>query len=202
MEPSAPPPIPAIPLPYFTPEHLREMEIAKKGSRKIRRAVSVANFDGWTLAIFGALTLVMGFTNFTNILLSLGLGAVAYVELRYAARLKRLQSEAARTLGFNQLALAAILIAYACWQLYAASRNGGTAAALGVEDPQVVQMLGPMQDLANSVVHAVYAALIIFAILAQGGMAFYYFTRVRLIRDYAAKTPEWIIQLQEAGFTL
>jgi len=45
----------------------------------------VANFDGWTIAIFGAITLAMGMSDATNIVLSLALGAVAYVELRNAA---------------------------------------------------------------------------------------------------------------------
>lgn len=189
-------------LPYFTPENLQELEAARKGARKVRRAVSVANFDGWTIAIFGAITLAMGLTDFTNIGLSLGLGAVAYFELRNAARLKRLEPDAARVLGFNQLALAGILIIYACWQLYVSSRSGSTAAALGVTDPDVAQMLGPVQDLTTMIYHAVYGALILIAVFAQGSMALYYFTRVRLVRNYLATTPEWIITLQKAGFAL
>lgn len=202
MEPNAPP-IPVIPaLPQFTPDNLRELEAARRSARKVRRAVSVANFDGWTIAIFGAITLAMGLTDFTNVPLSLALGAVAYVELRNAGRLKRLQPLAARNLAFNQVALAGILICYACWQLYVASRPGGTAAALGVDDPAVAQMLGPVQDLTRAIIHAIYGALILIAIFAQGGMALYYFTRVRLVRDYVATTPPWITQLQERGFAL
>ena len=204
MEPNAPP-IPVIPaLPQFTPENLVELDSARRGARKVRRAVSVANFDGWTLAIFGAITLAMGLSDATNILLSLGLGAVAYVELRNAARLKRLQADAARTLGFNQLALAGILIVYAVWQLHAASRPGGAAAAAGISDPDIAQMLNSVQgqSLINSAVNAIYGALILIAVFAQGSMALYYFTRVRMIRAYVAKTPAWIIKLQEAGFAL
>lgn len=189
-------------LPYFTPENLQELEAARKSARKVRRAVSVANFDGWTIAIFGAITLAMGLTDFTNIGLGLGLGAVAYLELRNAGRVKRLDADAARILGFNQLALAAILIIYACWELYVSSRSGGAAAALGVTDPDVAQMLGPVQDLTTMISHAVYGSLILIAVFAQGSMALYYFTRVRLIRNYLATTPEWIITLQKAGFAL
>lgn len=202
MDPNVPP-IPAMPvLPYFTPENLQELEAARKSARKVRRAVSVANFDGWTIAIFGAITLAMGLTDFTNIGLGLGLGAVAYLELRNAGRVKRLDADAARILGFNQLALAGILIIYACWELYVSSRSGGTAAALGVTDPDVAQMLGPVQDLTTMISHAVYGSLILIAVFAQGSMALYYFTRVRLIRNYVATTPEWIITLQKAGFAL
>ncbi|HWC97733.1 MAG TPA: hypothetical protein VG456_13305 [Candidatus Sulfopaludibacter sp.] len=205
MEPNAPPSPVIPPLPYFTPDNLRELEAAKKGARKVKRAVFVANFDGWTIAIFGAITLAMGMSDATNIVLSLALGAVAYVELRNAARLKRLQPDAARTLGFNQLALATILIIYALWQIHTASRSGGTAAVLGVSDPGVAQMLGSdsqLQDLTQMAVHALYGALILIAICAQGSMALYYFSRARLVRDYVAGTPEWIIKLQEAGFAM
>jgi hypothetical protein len=50
--------------------------------------------------------------------------------------------------------------------------------------------------------HAVYGSLILIAVFAQGSMALYYFTRVRLIRNYVAITPEWIVTLQKAGFAL
>lgn len=197
------PPIPATPvLPYFSPENLQELEAARKSARKVRRAVSVANFDGWTVAIFGALTLVMGLTDVTNIALGVGLGAVAFFELRNAGRLKRLDADAARVLGFNQLALATILILYACWELYVSSRSGGAAVALGVTDPDMAQMLGPVQDLTTMITHAVYGALILIAVFAQGSMALYYFTRVRIVRNYLAQTPDWIVTLQKSGFAL
>lgn len=197
------PPIPATPaLPYFSPENLQELEAARKKARKVRRAVSVANFDGWTIAIFGAITLATGLSNLTNIALGLGLGAVAYFELRNAARLKRLDPDAARLLGFNQLALAMILIIYACWQLYLSSGSGGAAEALGVTDPAVAQMLGPVQDLTIMIYHAIYGALILIAVFAQGSMALYYFSRVRLVRNYVAETPEWITTLQKTGFAI
>lgn len=207
---SIPPPIPVIPvanaLPQFTPENLRELEIAKRGARKVRRAVFTANFDGWTIAIFGALTLMMGFTNWLNILLAFAFGVVAYVELRNAARLKRLQADAAKNLGFNQLGLAAVLILYACWQMYAAAHTTITAASLGISDPDVTQAFGNIQaqaqPLVQMIMHAIYGALIVIAVFGQGSMALYYFSRVRLVRDYVAKTPQWIIKLQEAGVSL
>jgi hypothetical protein len=205
MEPNAPPSPVIPPLPYFTPDNLLELEAAKKGARKVKRAVAVANFDGWTIAIFGAITLAMGMSDATNIVLSLALGAVAYVELRNAARLKRLQPDAARTLGFNQLALAAILIVYALWQIHTASRSGGTADVLGVSDPDVAQMLGSsqqLQDLTRMAVHAIYGALILIAVCAQGSMALYYFTRAKLVRQYLIQTPDWIVKLQQAGFAM
>jgi len=46
--------------------HLRasaQLDAARLASKKIRRAVSVANVDGWTIAAFAAITLVFSLTS-------------------------------------------------------------------------------------------------------------------------------------------
>ena len=44
-------PVDAVANPPLSPEHLWQIAEARKSSKKIRRAVSVARFDGWTLAL-------------------------------------------------------------------------------------------------------------------------------------------------------
>src|SRR4051794_19241609 len=103
----APPPLPVIaPPPNVSPEHLRQLAAARADAKKVRRAISVANFDGWTIGAFGALTLLLGLTDPSSIAMGLGMIAVAWIELRGASRLKRLDSSAGRMLGMNQIALA------------------------------------------------------------------------------------------------
>lgn len=130
------------------------------------------------------------------------MGIVAYVELTGANRLKRTDPKAARTLGFNQLALAGILIVYAIWSLYSELKYGGIAASLNTVDPEAARMLKPYEGLVRQLTILVYGSLVLVAILAQGGTALYYFTRVKYIQAYLSQTPPWIIQMQQAGFNL
>src|ERR1043165_8021066 len=79
------PPSVASPAP-LSPAHLQQLEYARVASKKIRRAVAVAHFDGWGTAIFGALTLLGALLSFSWIAMLLGAGmiAVAVIEFRGA----------------------------------------------------------------------------------------------------------------------
>jgi hypothetical protein len=63
-------------------------------------------------------------------------------------------------------------------------------------DSQVVEMLGPIEDLQKTITLAVYGSLIFLSIIFQGGTAWYYFTRSRYLRAYVSDTPAWIVDLQ------
>jgi hypothetical protein len=190
--------LPDVP-PNVSEEHLRQLAVARAGGKKIRRAVAVAKFDGWSIGVFGVLTLLCGLTDPTSIVLGLGMLAVAFVELRGADAIRRLDHRAARTLGMNQLALACLLILYSFWSIYTVSTGPGPYESIKAQDAEMARMLQPFESLTKTVSLAVYAILILFAIFFQGGMALYYFSRVKHIHDYASKTPPWIIKLQQAG---
>ena len=151
----------------------------------------MAKFDGWCLAIFGALTLGFGFSDPANIAIGLGLGIMAFIELRGAQQLRQLKPRVLRTLGFNQLALATAIILYALWQLYSSLHGAGLAAAAG-GDPQVAQALQQFDPLFRDISAIFYAALIAFALLFQGGLALYYFSRQKVVNEYVQTTPQWI----------
>lgn len=180
-------------------EHLRQLAAARAGGKKVRRAIAVAKFDGWSIGAFGALTLLCGLTDPTSIVLGLGMLAVAFVELRSVDALRRLDPRAARTLGMNQLALAALLILYSFWRIYTVSTRPGPYESIKAQDAMMARMLQPIEGLTKTISLAVYALLILIALFAQGGMALYYFSRVKHIQAYASKTPPWIVKLQQAG---
>jgi hypothetical protein len=182
----------------FTPQQMQELAVARKAMKGIRRAVFMAQMDGWSLAVFGALTLVCGLSSATAILVGLGLGAVAFVELKTIPKLKQLDPAAPKTLGYNQLALAAILILYAIWNLISPVK---LSDELSAASPQIRSIMGDPQSLLNLVNNLVYFALIAIAIFAQGSMALFYFRRTKIVTDYLAQTPPWIIQMQQAGFS-
>ncbi len=180
-------------------EHLRQMQDARQRAKTIRRCITVANFDGWSVGVFGALTLLFGVFTVTGWLLGGGMLAVAYVELSTVPSLKRLEPSAARRLGWNQLALAALLLSYAGWSLYGAWYGPNPFASTIAAAPEAAQMLAPYASLARLISVAVYIALAAIAIFAQGGTALYYFTREKHIRAYRERTPGWIVEMQRSG---
>src|SRR5687768_203951 len=76
--------------PGLSPEQMKQISDARLRSAKIRKGVSVAMFDGWTVGIFGGLTLLGGLFSIVAVALGAGMLAVAYVELRGAKRMRAL----------------------------------------------------------------------------------------------------------------
>ena len=186
--------------PQFTPENLGQLQAARTDMRKLRRAVSVATFDGWTLGIFGALTVLMGLTDPTNLVLGIAMVAAALVELRSVPRLRMLDPAIPKRLAINQLAMGAVLLLYAGWRMVVTLRSGaGELMSLAGTDPQVRQIIEPFDGLMRMVTLAVYCGMMVIAIFGQGGMALYYFSRGRHLQDYLTRTPPWIIAMQQAG---
>jgi hypothetical protein len=180
-------------------EHLQQMQDARVRAKKIRRCIAVANFDGWSVGAFGALTLLFGVFTLTGWLLGGGMLAVAYIELSTVPSVKRLEPSSVRRLGRNQLALAALLLCYAGWSLYAAWFGPDPLAETIAAAPETAEMLAPYSSIARLISVAVYIALAGVAIFAQGGTALYYFTREKHIRAYREQTPSWIVEFQQGG---
>jgi hypothetical protein len=198
-----PPPVPAAP--QLLPHHMMELHAAGLAGRKVRRAAGVATVDGWTIAIFGALTMLVGLTDVPSLAIGAALVAIAVIELRGAARLRRLDPRAVRVLGWNQVTLGALLLGYAAWRLVALRRgDGGVSAVLGeaASDPQVREMLAPVAALTRQIMVWTYAAVAAIAVAGPGSLAWYYFSRGRHVREYLARTPEWIVTMQRAGVTV
>ena len=192
-EPNPPPP------PQLTEAHLQQLAAARLAAKKLRRAAGVANFDGWTLGFFGGLTLLFGITSVDGWVIGLVLAAIAFIELRGAAKLRVLDPSSPKILGINQLALSGLIILYALWQIYRQSTGKGDLAEVAAMDPAAADMVGPM---VQQVTMLLYGGLIVIAIFAQGGLALYYFTRARILRTYLEQTPTWIIQMQKSGVSI
>ncbi len=182
----------------LSPEQLWQITEARKSSRKIRRAVNIARFDGWTLALAAGLTFVLSIGDLSGMAIGALLGVIAGVELYNANRLRALNPRAARILGFNQLALALLLILYSSWQIYAQLTGKGEVEQLGQSDPLVAQSLQGINQIVTTIVLGIYSGLIAVAIFAQGSLALYYFTRIKHIRKHVSRTAPWIIAMQKA----
>jgi hypothetical protein len=184
------------------PEHLRQLAEARHRAAKVRRAAFVATLDGWSIGLFGALTFLCGLFSWIGLVLGGIMLGVALVELRGARRLRRLDPDAARTLGFNQIVLGSALLAYAIYSLWGVFRDRSALLdQLAVNAPELAGM-GSLQTLARAIGILIYGTLAAVAIFGQGATAWYYFSRRRHINAYLRDTPHWIIDAHRAGMPL
>ena len=197
----SPPSNPASnPLSY---QNMQELAAAKAGGKKVRRAIRVALFDGWTLAFFACLTVLFSIGSLPSMMMGVVLGGIAAIELYGASRLRKLDPIACKILGFNQLALAGLIIAYALSQLVPMMMGHSALPAEVTSDPATAQLLSSSGygQMINSIYMAYYGGLIAFAICSMGGLSLYYFTRTRHIRSYLQQTQQWIIDMQRQGIS-
>ena len=189
------------PPPQISAEHLVQLQNAKRGMRKIRRAIGTATFDGWTLAVFGVMTFVLGMGDWLALALGAGLMAIGGIELYAARRLKRLEPPAVGVLVWNQIALGSVLMIYAIWRVFSVLHNPANSA-LAAEAAAAGLNAGDLQGLAGldqSITLLVYYSLMAIAVFGQGSMALFYSTRRKHLQAYLAETPKWITQMQRAG---
>jgi hypothetical protein len=189
--------MPAPHSPQITPENFRELENARHGLRKIRRAVSAARFEGFTVAIFGGLTVLLGITSITDILLGLVLAAIGVIEIMGAGQLRRLDPRAIRVLTFNQLTFATLILLYALWNLH--SEIAHPVGDVGDADAKLLGQVDPsVLSVTHEIMLLVYVSFI-GAAAFEAGMAAYFHSRGAHLRQYLAQTPEWIVSMQKAG---
>jgi hypothetical protein len=135
------------------------------------------------------------------LLLGAGLGIVAWVELRGARGLRSLDDMAPRRLGFNQIALGAMIVVYCTWGMWQAIAGPGPYDSYIAAGGDTAEMMEPIDRLHRSITSAFYALLICVSVVAQGCASLYYFTRRRHLIDYVNKTPAWVIEaLRVAAF--
>lgn len=169
-----------------------------RGSRKLRRACAVARFNGWTLAIFGACGLVSGFWDVGGLALGVAFSLLAWGEFAGARRLAVLDAGAPRRLALNQVALAAVLVAYA---LHGAQGALSRPVMSAQQAADLDTVLGPggaesLAGLATRLSVAVYVAVGLGSVVFQGLTAWYYASRARLVREQLASAPEWAVRVQ------
>jgi hypothetical protein len=173
--------------------------------RPIRNAARVARSSALVtlvIACAGLLGLVVAPS-----LLGLGVvaavGAVGVVEYAGYLRLRRAMPAGAALLGKNQLALLGVIALYAVVQMATFSPDAAKEAALS---PEVRAQLAGMPSMAAAIdrdierlapllVYGFYSLVILASVGFQGGLALYYFTRVRRVAAFHRTTPPWVRRL-------
>lgn len=187
----------------LSPDQLAELSAARIRARKVRRSVGVARFSGWTTGAFGGLTLLGAlFGSLPALLLGLAMGFCGWNELRAAAQLQRLEPRAPRRLAINQLILCACLCAYCAWNVFHALTKAPSSSLAGMPGGAgsgADEILADMDSMTRGISVIVYGSAIVICMLVQGLTALYYLSRARLLRDYVAATPAWVIEIQKAA---
>jgi hypothetical protein len=197
---SSPPPIP----PQLTTENLQQLQSARTAMKKIRRAILSARLEGYSIAIFGVISLVFSLGNIPSMLVSAILTAIGIIEITGAAKLARLDITAIRLLTINQLTLAAFIFLYALWNIYGeVAHPDADLAGMTPSEIQAMNQTGvsAVVDIGHQIMILVYSGLIIAALI-EAAMAYYYHTRGEHLRQFLAQTPDWIVSMQRAGVSI
>jgi hypothetical protein len=203
LQPIAPPPAPASAGP-LTAEHMQQLAAADFRARKLRKAASVAMFNGYTIGVFGGLSLLIavcelaaGSFDWLAFVMGAGLSIIAWNEFRGRKLLQQFQARAAVLLSWNQVGLMVLIVAYAAWMLYqTATGNTELDQAIRQQGLAGSDIAGSFSAAVKSMTELFYKLLIALTIIFQGYNAFYYFTRAKLLRSYVAETPAWVVELQ------
>jgi hypothetical protein len=192
--------------PGLTPDQLREIALAQQRAKKIRTAATVAKTDGVITALFAGVCLLSFCMGIEGPILGAALTYVAFTSFRAAAKLRQFDIATPLQLALNQVLLAAAIITYAAYELWvtAQGRSGLVKAVVGDTDYGALgmeSMVGGLETSAVLLARTVYVLLIIGTITAQGLTAWYYYSRRKIIADYLAKTPPWVVEFQKVAQT-
>jgi hypothetical protein len=182
-------------------EHHRELALAKQRAKPIHKAARMAAFNGWATAIVAACAAPFALHDLVGLLLTVCFAVVAFNELRGRRRLLEFDPEAARLLGYNQLGLMALIVAYCAWMLYTGLTTASPFSAEWAATPELEALLGSdgnLDELYRQIVVLLYGTVILLTVIFQGLNAWYYFTRRRHVEDYLLETPEWVRDLERA----
>ncbi len=190
----SPPPISAA--------QLREITLAEQREKRFAFARKLAGANGGGLALFAFLAFVSGFFDPSSWLMAGVLALLAYVELRSRKQLARYEPRALVALTVNQLALIALVCAYALSRISATQHEPSPIADLMQQHGELAEVLGGsdptgedngMDQMYRSGITAFYLLVIAVTALFQGGCALYYWTRRKHLDDFIAHTPQWVI---------
>jgi hypothetical protein len=180
-------------------EHFAALEAARQRIKPLRRAAGMATFNTWTIGLFAVPAVLLGVFEPGVLITGLALCVVAWNEHRGGKKLRILDESAPRLLGWNQLALLAVIIAYGSWRLASTIFGAGHYDQQLAAHPELAPTLEPLGDMIQFVTVLVYTLVIAFSVIFQGLNSWYYFSRARKLREYLTQTPGWVVQMLRAA---
>jgi hypothetical protein len=180
----------------LTPELRHELVRAKGRTKAMRKAASVAAFNGCSTGIMAAISAPFALFSAAGFLMTAGLVVIAYNEFRGRKRLLDLDPESTAFLGWNQIGFFILILAYCLWMLF--TSIGSFAAELQAQ-PELEAVFGSLDgldDLYRRFVIGFYGTVIVFSAIFQGATAAYYFTRRKHMDTYLKETPSWVQEIE------
>lgn len=184
----------------LSPDAKRALADAANRFGKIRRAVTLARFNAWTMTIFGGFAVLGGIFSIPALLLGLALLAAGFHEFKGAAAMRKLDRNGPRRLAINQVFVVAAVAAYCLWNIHLANNQ-----PLSPQVSELIDSLGAqdqtneLRNISRSITIGVYFLVTLLTGVFQGMMAIYYLGRRAHIDAYAASTPEWVQDIQRSG---
>jgi hypothetical protein len=189
----------AEPVAALTLAQRHELEEAGRRTKAIRRAAGVAAFNGWSMAILAVLSAPFAISSFVSVVIAAGLGVLAWNELRGRRQLLAFDPQAPALLGWNQLALLALVGGYCLFQIAMTLFGESQVAKEFAAHPELREVLGSGEEfeaMLRPLVVMFYGLVIVISVAAQGLNAWYYFSRRKHVEAYLRETPAWVVELQ------
>lgn len=158
---------------------------------RLLRAARISSVTFWTTLGCGAASLVWSLLSAGGgIVVAAALLAVAWNERRGRDRLRALDPHGARILGWNQIAIAGVIIGYSLIALlHARASVDPSLNALGKGTTAMVAQLTRL----------IYGAVIFAVAVSQALLARYYFHREPMMQAFRNETPDWIVEVLEGS---
>lgn len=167
-----------------------ELEAARAALKPVDRAARWATMTLWTVGGFGILTVLWGLVSGGGgVVVGAALVAVAWNERRGRDRLRSLDPEGARILGWNQVVLGAVITAY----LLAVIVRARTITDPSMQELEALVGLDP--DLVADLTTLVYGATIVIVDVVQVFTARFHFARRAMVEAFRRDTPAWVTEL-------
>ena len=206
-DPEVPSPAPAThAVPAITPEQMQELALADERERALSGLRTLALWNGVGFLVCAAACLISALFDPWAVLYAGVLAAFAYVELRARKALLSYDTRAPRTLCRNQISFCAVVVAYALVQIYLSTRSANPlgdalrehpdlfSALSEVEQPELTELAGDVGSIYRTRMIVFYGLVALLTLLFQGGSAFYYARRGKLLDAFVTQTPAWVLE--------
>lgn len=153
------------------------------------RPARAATINGSTLAVFGVLSLLWALLVGGGLLVAVALVALAWNEFRGRDRLRALDPDGARILGWNQCLVALVVVVYCSFAI------AGARAAPAPELAELREAVGISTDVIADLTTLVYGAVIVVVVAFQAALARWHFARGPRMEAFVRDTPPWIVEV-------
>jgi hypothetical protein len=174
----------------LSPAQIEALANAMARAGKILASARMAAFTGWTLLVIGVLSFLLTFPSFSGVLVAGALVVVGWNELEGRKLVLGFRPGGPRRLARNQLWFLAVIVLYCAWSVHRALLHPVP------EVTQLEELLGLKEGFLAAATAAFYGLVLVVGAAYQLFMYRYHAARIRMVEEYVAETPPWIVEVQ------